>query len=225
MNEIFVKNNREKSVANYKVLFSQYGVDEKSLGWTKNKQSLRFAQMLSPFDLDGSSVLDIGCGFGDLLSYIKSGYPDSSVDYTGIDIVPDFIDVAKQKNADGNFINADLFSFEPDKKYKYVVACGCLTYLDPNKEDESYEFVDAFIGKALEHCTEDGVAVFHFMTDKVDFRSSEEDFHISPERMLNIAYSHSRRVILDNSIFPFEACLFVYKDDSFKKETTVFNLD
>ena len=225
MNKSYIEDNREKSVSKLEELFSQYGVDERSLGWTKHKQSIRFAQMLSPLHIDGASLLDVGCGFGDLLTYIKTEHSGETVDYTGIDIVPEFIDVAKQKNGDGSFLNTDLFKFESYKRYKYVVACGCLTYLDPKREEESYEFVEAFITKALDYCTDDGVAVFHFMTDKVDFKSSEEDFHITPERMLQIAYKHSRRVVLDNSIFPFEACLFIYKDDSFKKETTVFNID
>ena len=222
MNDQMIKATREKNISVLSKLYEQYGIDEKSLGWTKNKQHLRFEQMLSGFDINNTSILDVGCGFGDLYEHLMKTRPDAVFDYTGIDIMSDFIDVAKNRYPELSFYNTDLFSYETGKKYKYVINCGCLTFLDTNNEDESYEFINGFISKNLELCEDDGVSIIHFLTDKVDYRTSTEDFHISPERILSIAYSHSRRVVLDNSIFPFEACLFIYKDDSFRKENTTF---
>ena len=222
MNEHIIESTREKNISVLTQLFKQYGVDEKSLGWTKHKQILRFEQMLSGFNLNNASILDVGCGFGDLYDYLKTTRPDTDFDYTGIDIMKEFIDIDKNKYPGIPFYTCDLFGFNPGRKYRFVINCGCLTFLDPKNENESYEYINAFIGKNIELCEDDGVSIIHFLTDKVDYRTSTEDFHISPERILNIAYSHSRRVVLDNSIFPFEACLFIYKDDSFKKENTTF---
>lgn len=222
MNEHMIETTREKNISVLSQLFKQYGIDEKSLGWTKNKQKLRFEQMLSGFNLNDTSILDVGCGFGDLYEHLKTTRPDTDFDYTGIDIMKEFIDIDKNKFPGIPFYTSDLFSFNPGRKYRFVINCGCLTFLDPKNENESYEYIDAFIGKNIELCEDDGVSIIHFLTDKVDYRTSTEDFHISPERILSIAYSHSRRVILDNSVFPFEACLFIYIDDSFRKENTTF---
>ena len=177
--------------------------------------------MLPP--LTGKTILDIGCGFGDLLKYLRRRDPDETFGYVGIDIVPEFVEVAKEKNPEYRFLNEDIFEYEPFRKFKYVVECGCFTGLDPQHEDESYAFVEKFIGRMLELCTDDGAVVCHFLSDKVDYRTFATDFHIAPEKILAIAYKFSRRVVLDNSVLPFEACLTIYKDDSFRPETTVFN--
>ena len=222
MNNDFAGFVRDKSIATLSGLYKQYGVDERSLGWTKNKQHTRFEHIASRMDVNGASILDVGFGFADLYDHLKTTRPDASFEYTGIDIMPDFIEVSKQKFPGLSLYCTDLFSFKPDRKYKYLVNCGCLTYLDPRNEKESYEYIDVVIGKNLELCEDDGICIFHFLTDKVDYRTSEEDFHCSPEKMLGIAFRHSRRVVLDNSVFPFEACLFIYKDDSYKTENTTF---
>lgn len=223
MNNQITEQLREKSISKLKELFNTYGVDERSLGWTKNKQNLRFAQIASRFDINSASVLDVGCGFADLLTFLKDNFDANEFKYTGIDIMSDFIEVASKKHPEAEFYTSDLFNFSSDRKYKYVVACGCLTYLNPNNEDDAYELIEAFISKMLNLCEDDGVVAIHFLSDKVDYHSSADDFHTSPERILSLAYKFSRRVVLDNSVFPFETCLFIYKDDSFKKETTVFN--
>ena len=52
----------------------------------------------------------------------------------------------------------------PAKNMKYVINCGCLTFLDTNNEDESYEFINGFISKNLELCDDDGVKeIIHFL--------------------------------------------------------------
>ncbi len=214
---------RANTVSKYRELYEQYGVDERSLGWTKNKQQIRFAQMFDKLDIINADILDIGCGFGDLLKYLRRRDPDETFGYVGIDIVPEFVEVAKEKNPEYRFLNEDIFEYEPFRKFKYVVECGCFTGLDPQHEDESYAFVEKFIGRMLELCTDDGAVVCHFLSDKVDYRTFATDFHIAPEKILAIAYKFSRRVVLDNSVLPFEACLTIYKDDSFRPETTVFN--
>ena len=58
----------------YKDLFKQYGAkDERSLGWSKNKQNYRFERCLRFLKPKcGESLLDIGCGFGDLYRYLQS---------------------------------------------------------------------------------------------------------------------------------------------------------
>ena len=216
------KTTSDKAINRLGELYKQHGVDEKSLGWTKHKQDRRFRQMFERLDISGKNILDIGCGFGDLLDYLQRENPDSSFGYSGVDLMKDIIEVAQTKHPGFEFAATDFFDYEADRKYDFIVNCGCFTFLDPKDEKSSYGYIDNFLTKALDLCTEDGVCIFHFLTDKVDYRSNEDDFFISPEKILSIAYSHSRRVVLDNSVFPFEACLFVYKDDSFAVENSTF---
>lgn len=51
------------------------------------------------------SILDVGCGYGRLLNLM----PDSwKGDYVGVDISPDFIDLARQFHPNRAFINSDI---------------------------------------------------------------------------------------------------------------------
>lgn len=67
-----------------------------------------------------------------------------------------------------------------------------------------------------------GGITFDFLSDKVDYQY-EHTFHSSPERILGYVYSKSRNVILRNDYMPFEFSVFIFKDDSFKSEDTVFH--
>lgn len=48
---------------------------------------------------DFSDLLDCGCGTAPIISMLKEKYPDKH--YTGIDITPEMIEIAKQKNMAG----------------------------------------------------------------------------------------------------------------------------
>ena len=74
--------------------------------------------------------------------------------------------------------------------------------------------------KALSICR-DGLA-FDFLSDKVGYQNSQT-FHSGPERILGMAYKHSRNVVLRNDYMPFEFAVFINKDSSFKTEDTIFN--
>ncbi len=55
----------------YQKRWFKTGYSPFSLGWGKAKQSLRFQKMFEGFEVKGKSILDIGCGFGDLNQYLK----------------------------------------------------------------------------------------------------------------------------------------------------------
>ncbi len=53
--------------------YRQFGKDRaRTLGWAdKYSQISRFEALCRGLTLDGSSILDIGCGYGDLLAFIE----------------------------------------------------------------------------------------------------------------------------------------------------------
>ncbi len=84
-----------------------YGV----LGWESEKaQRLRFDMLLDSVSLEGKSLLDIGCGMGNLLEYLI--YKGLHVQYTGVDILESMIESAKCKKLDGEFLCVDVFEDE-----------------------------------------------------------------------------------------------------------------
>jgi len=74
-------------------------------------QEARFAVLVRNVDLSGKTLLDVGCGLGDLLTYLNS--LNMRVDYTGIDISKKMILAARAMHEGNRFIWADLFDPAP----------------------------------------------------------------------------------------------------------------
>ena len=206
----------------YEENFKRYGAeDERSLGWTKNKQDIRFEQLFRFLKPENGTLLDVGCGFGDMYQYIKKTMKNDQIEYFGIDIMPEFIEVAMKRTGESKcFLCEDILSLDACS-YDYVVASGIFGYKVYDDEEKNYAHIENVLEKALD-ISKVGISI-NFLSDKTDYHTSGNDFHSSPERVLSLAYKYSRNVILDNTVMPFEFCLTIFKDDSFKTETTVFN--
>lgn len=99
----------------------EYGI----LGWeSEQAQRLRFDMLLSSVELDGKSMLDVGCGTGNLLEYM--GSKAINVSYTGVDILEEMIRKAKSKQLEAKFYHADIFknNIFKDGSFDVVYASG-----------------------------------------------------------------------------------------------------
>lgn len=210
---------KQQTIDRYSLRYQKFGYSPKTLGWDKGKQDLRFEILTSQYDFSGKSVLDVGCGFGDLNKTLLCKYSNNYY-YLGIDLVPALIDEAKKRYEDDNinFQIGDFLGMNFNKSFDYVVASGIFNHR--LNDNNNYEFIDAAIEKSLS-LANDGVA-FDFLSDKVDY-TLDHAFHSAPEQILSIAYKYSRNVVLRNDYMPFEFSLFIFKDDSFSPEDTIFN--
>lgn len=122
-NKVIYKNFINYSLKRYNHKLNKHKISPKSLGWgNKNQQIKRFNYSTKYLNLNGCSILDIGCGFADFYEYLnKSKIKLSS--YTGIDINKSFIEICKNKFPNVSFENKDMFSLGR-KKYDYIFAFG-----------------------------------------------------------------------------------------------------
>lgn len=205
--------------------YEKYGYSVKSLAWNKGKQNIRFSKLLQSASLkNGVRILDIGCGFGDLIKYINlQGVDDFQ--YTGIDLVENFIFEASKIYIDDSqkrFVCGDFLQYSFGiEKYDIIIASGIFNF--KMRDIDNYENIRLVLNKAYELCSEDGVIAFDFQSDKVDYIANDIVFHNSPEKVISIAYEFSRNILFDNSYMPFEFSLIINKNDSFNRETTTFN--
>lgn len=205
----------------YQEKFKIHGHHEASLGWSKGKQFIRFHALTQTFSLENKSILDIGCGFGDFVNFAKENKISYSA-YHGIDLMNEFIEIAKKEHGqDGkNKFEVKNLNDLNEGQFDYAFASGIFGHKLYANEEENYLYIEKTIEKALS-MTRESVA-FDFISDKTDYKTSGDDFHANPGRILEIGYKFSKNVILDNSIMPFEFTLIINKDQSFRKETTVF---
>jgi ubiquinone/menaquinone biosynthesis C-methylase UbiE len=212
--------NKDKNeiIQRYSERYRQYGYSPITLGWIKGKQDIRFDVLTSLQDLSNKSILDIGCGFGDLNITLKNKFDNYY--YLGMDIVPDLITEAKRRylNKNINFLCGDFLENLVSQEFDFAIASGIFNF--KLKEQNNYSFIENVIREALSICRE-GIA-FDFLSDKVDFKY-KHTFHSSPEKILKIAYKYSRNIVLRNDYMPFEFALYIFKDDSFEISDTVFN--
>ena len=114
--------NKKKS---YQKSYKKYGIDPKALKWHSEKAAKqRYEQIVADIDFNNKSILDVGCGFGDIVPYIvkKTGI----ITYTGIDLVPEFVKEAKKIHSKHTFLVGDYFKQPLEKKFDIVVCCGAL---------------------------------------------------------------------------------------------------
>jgi len=121
----------------------------RALGWKAEESQLKRFQVLSTVgDLNGCSLLDVGCGYGDLKGYLDGRFSDFT--YIGIDQMPEFIAEAKERYKDC----ADTFFYQTDftavtfPRVDYVMASGVLSY-----RCNSPDFYTGMIRKMYEAAT------------------------------------------------------------------------
>ena len=92
----------------------------------------RFEKLLQIGDLNGNTVMDLGCGRGDLLLCIDKQF--SNVTYVGIDMMNEFVAAAEGRHSQRNktfFFQAD-FTTDGLPQVDYVLASGALSYQTSN---------------------------------------------------------------------------------------------
>jgi SAM-dependent methyltransferase len=104
-----------------------------SLGWRDAaSQHRRFSVIAGACDFDGASVLDIGCGRGDLRAFLDARAHDCT--YLGFEHVPAFVAEARIRYAAHprtTFVQCD-FSAVTLPSADHVVASGALAYRCPD---------------------------------------------------------------------------------------------
>jgi SAM-dependent methyltransferase len=120
----------------------EYGI----LGWeSEEAQKLRFDMLLSSVDLKGKTLLDVGCGTGNLLEYIRSQGID--INYTGVDILDKMIEKAKNKQLGADFFLVDIFkdNIFKDNSFDVIYASGIFNLNLGNNREFLINALDLFL--------------------------------------------------------------------------------
>ncbi len=173
-------------IERYSRRLEEFGADPRTLGWdTRRSQETRFAAALSLVDPKDREVLDIGCGFGDLLAAMKqrSRMPKR---YHGIDINPALLEVARKAHPEGSFETRNLMTSpypSPVCDIGFMFGLLNLKLKDiPNKD-----YTQDFIRKAWAACRE--ALVVDMLSTSLDTSYPAEDFihYHDPVEMLRFA--------------------------------------
>jgi cyclopropane fatty-acyl-phospholipid synthase-like methyltransferase len=213
----------KNAVSRYNNRLIEFGETEKALGWgDKGRSKLRYKVLCEHLDIEGSTVLDFGCGFGDLYKYIAENITKNFT-YLGIDINENLLDVAKKRYSKGNMnvsffhVNTDLASFlkKESLEVDYIVSSGIFNFKLKDNKDFITSTLDSFF-----EISRKGFAT-NYMSDQVDFKA-ESNFHSSPGATLALHYKYSNNIIFKNNYMPFEFTVVLNKDIEIDSDLNVY---
>lgn len=93
----------------YDKALTQFGPGPKALLWWDYKSmALRFRELVKELDIEGKTILDAGCGLGDLLPYLYAR--SDNFKYLGVDRKKEFIEIAKKRYEGHDFQVGDPFN-------------------------------------------------------------------------------------------------------------------
>ena len=127
-------------------------IDPRREGWdvldwaSARTQKRRFEILLENVDLHGRSILDVGCGVGELLGFLQD--KGVAAEYTGVDILEKMVEEARRRHPGGRFLCADIFESPCPLEQTYdVVYCSGTLNLNVGNND-------AFLPRALRRFVE-----------------------------------------------------------------------
>jgi SAM-dependent methyltransferase len=205
----------------YEGLLVKHGENYLALDWNNpENQKLRFQIQKEifvygrkAFDI---SVLDLGCGFGDLYGFLKTEglLSRHHIKYTGFDIFLNFVEIAKKKYPDARFELIDILEKEHLPKFDYIFCSGVFNIRTRDVEGH-LEFVKTILQRTydLAAC---GVSV-NFLSEGELPVSNPEDlnsgryYYFRPDEILNFCRSIGGRYILRHDYHPGDFTVYLLK--------------
>lgn len=189
----------------YKDRLLQYGPGIKALAsGTEERRAIRFGVLSEVGISEGASLLDVGCGFADYYAYLKDR--GVNVRYTGIDIVPELIEAAREAHPHLDLQVRDLQEEPyPESSFDYVV---CSQVFNLHLGDGKNENLVRDMLRLMYRTARQGVAA-DFLTSYVDFKQDQLHYY-SPEEIFAYAKQLTRRVALRHDYPLFEFCVYLY---------------
>ncbi|MFC1557056.1 class I SAM-dependent methyltransferase [candidate division KSB1 bacterium] len=184
----------------------QFGDHVHSLAWESDyTQKSRFWVLSEIAPLDTMRVLDVGCGKADLYEFFqKQGI---SVDYFGIDLTRELVDLALKKYPDLNLFYRDFLEDEYFPEVDYALSSGVANVRTKNNQG----YMEAIIKKMFS-IAQKGVAVNMLSCHTPEKQRDSIIYLYSPEQMFKFAMKLTPHVILRHDYLPNDFTLYLYKN-------------
>lgn len=193
-----------KTVEVFSESLRRHGQDYRALNWgSREGQENRFRVLCEIGLADGDSLLDVGCGLGDLHAYLcRRGI---AAGYSGLDITPDMVASASRRFPEVQFRCGGLLEdFEaPADGFDYVFASG-IFYL---REERPFEHLQASVARMFALARK-GVA-FNCLSRWGDANDGGSEYREDPLRCLEFCRSLTPWVVLRHDYHPGDFTLYL----------------
>lgn len=199
----------------YEKCFDQYGASYRGMDWpSENDLYKRFKVMLDlvrPDSSDSVSILDLGCGVGLLLDFIKTRGLVDAFKYWGIDLSTKMVAEAQERHPNKQFEVRDILK-EPlsEQCVDYVIMNGLLTEKISLSQRAMEMFACDILKAAFISCRR-GIA-FNVMSTHVDW-TRPDLFHWPLDQAVGFLVENcSRHIVTRMDYNLYEYTVYVYRD-------------
>jgi SAM-dependent methyltransferase len=202
----------------YTETFSKHGPTSRGVDWSDSvvKEELRLSKVLGVIrdrdSTNGFSVLDVGCGYGTALKYLRE--KSDNFTYVGIDLVAAMIEEAKTLYPDQSFICGDFLEENFNDYFDYVICNGILTQKLNADNLVMQNYMHQLISKMF-LVSRIGIS-FNIMSLDSNFQV-DNLFYMNPQDVVDYVRNHfSTHFTIDQSYGLYEFTTYIYKNGEFE---------
>ena len=190
-----------KIVKFYEDSFLKYGNDARSVHWSGEiSQHARFDVLSNIAPLSNMRILDVGCGLGEIYKFFIS--KKIPIDYTGVDVVPVFINRARERFPGARFVLGDAYSI--DESYDYILASGVFSLSITQGKEHYFAMIKnlfnhAKYGLAFNMLNEDG------------HPTNETYISYNIDEVTRYCKTISNRVVVVSNYLPQDFTVYMYR--------------
>lgn len=204
-------------VAHYESCLQEHGVGARAVNWKSEEDAARRYDVmlgLLPESSKPGTLLDFGCGLGDLRPHLQRRGLTRIV-YEGLEVSPDFAAAAQARNPDARILCMDVLR-DPAALgfYDYIVMNGIFTRRQTLSLADMHAYMRRLLSVLFEKCRV-GLA-FNVMSKAVDWED-EALFHPEPAAVIDvICRDLSRHYVLRNDYGLHETTFYIYRRPNFR---------
>lgn len=169
----------------------------------RRAQKMRFENFVIHHDLQGASILDVGCGVGDFFAHLQCR--EHGADYTGVDLSEKMIARSRERFPEARFEVRNILEGSAAPQFDYTVAFAIHNVRVPNGED----ILRAVTRRQFEFCRR--AAHISLLTDRFPGFAK----HIQPwraEEILSLALEITPYVVLRHDYLPNDFSVTLYRE-------------
>jgi len=197
---------REINIVHFNKKIKQYKRGAKAVSYgSEGSQKIRFEVLSEIGNLNGKTILDVGCGLGDFYGFLKNKGIEPKK-YVGIDINPLMISKAKKNYPDAKFFVGDLLKIIPEGRFDYVFQSGIFNLVFQKWQKITYKILTQ-----MYNLSKIGVGS-NFLSTLTPFKKDKNSYYADPNKIINFIYTHlSKNFVLRHNYKPNDFTVYIYK--------------
>ena len=194
---------QRRIAAYYDRLVDLYGHDPRACDASSAASlSTRYEILSQVSNLAGKSVLEVGCGFGDLGAYLRSKY--DGVRYLGIDVSRRMVEEGRRSHPELSLRVQDVLEMDGAVRFDVVLAQGIFYLLGRGADKKMRALIEkmfALANEALAFCA----------ISKWDPGEPGDEFLVDPKALLSACRRLTPRLVLRHDYLPHDVAIYLYK--------------